>query len=100
MSVRKIALEKSLQLTKNTIWIHHSIRPTQPIFPLVVGISHYFFYYNEGAELNLEILLYQKKRIPLGSSHCGSTVKNPTSIHVDLGSIPGLAQWVKDLALP
>ena len=34
------------------------------------------------------------------SSHHGSVVMNLTSIHDAAGSVPGLAHWVKDPALP
>ena len=39
----------------------------------------------------------QKIKKQLGSSHCGTLETNLTSIHEVAGSIPGLAQWIKDL---
>ena len=43
------------------------------------------------------LFLKKQKNKKTRSSHCGSAVMNPTSIHENAGSIPGLAQW--DLAL-
>ena len=46
-----------------------------------------------GLELSVSLFPlspFQSKRM-LGSSHCGSTVMNPTSIHEDMGLIPGLS---------
>ena len=55
-------------------------------------------------------ILYTFGEVPLGEKRhiwkavrgipvVGQWVKNPTSIHEDPGLIPGLSQWVKDLAL-
>ena len=49
---------------------------------------------------NLAQYLKLIKCFSLGSSHRGSTVTNPTRIHEDVSSIPGLVHWVKDPALP
>ena len=39
------------------------------------------------------------KRIIEGVPFVGQWLTNPTRIHEDVHSIPGLAQWVKDLVL-
>ena len=35
----------------------------------------------------------------MSQTYGGAVVTNPTSIHEDAGSIPGLAEWAKDLVL-
>ena len=40
-----------------------------------------------------------KKKKNLGVPIVAQWLTNPSSIHEDVGTIPGLAQWVKDLLL-
>ena len=40
------------------------------------------------------------KKLYTGVSIMAQLLANPASIHEDEGSIPGLAQWVEDPALP
>ena len=57
--------------------------------------------YAKGAALKEQKTKKKKKKRNncLGSSHCGAAETNPTSIHEDVGSTPGLPQRVGDLAL-
>ena len=64
----------------------------QGLFPKTeeYTLSRFFFWFHERlspTENNLEI------------PFVAGQLTNPTRIHEDMGSIPGLAQWVKDLVL-
>ena len=84
------------------LWWWHSLAAAAPIQPLAWKPL-----YATGAALKSKKKKKKKKKIkkkkqntPYRSSCTGSVVTNPSSIRKDEGSIPGLAQSVKDLVLP
>ena len=77
------------------LWLWCRLVVTAPIRPLAWEPP-----YATGVALKRQKKIHpKKKRKVLWSSCHGAAEANPTRNHEVVGSIPGLAQWVKDLVL-
>ena len=77
-------------LDPSLLWLWCGSAVTAPIGPLNCEPS-----YAMGAALKRQ----KKEKVYLGVPFVAQWLTNPTRIHKDVGSIPGLVQWFKDLAL-
>ena len=77
------------------LWLWRRLAATAPIRPLAWEHP-----YAVGAAQEMTKRQKEKRMLYLGVPIVAQQLTNLTGIHEDAGSIPGLAQWVKDLALP
>ena len=69
------------------------------IFNLSYNVTFSIVILKSGGTLVQSLLIDIMFLKELSSFHCGTAETNPTSIHEDMGSIPSLTQWVRDLKL-
>ena len=67
--------------------------------PLPLFTSKYNYLHTGGSRALLVVASVSERARERGGPIVAQQVKNPTNIHEDAGSIPGLAPWVKDPAL-
>ena len=69
-------------------------------YPLLVPCLILILQYTHSMQYGEVLCMLVSKRMSRGVSLVAQQKQIPTSIHEDVGSVPGFAQWVKDPALP
>ena len=84
-------------LTRGGLITHFYLAPNNnPLYGWTTAVIHL----PTEEHLGCFQVLAMIKKVAIGSPRCGAWETNLTSILENAGSVPGLAQWLKDLVLP